>query len=170
VCPNERHQQLDARVAESNGAAAADASPPVCSTQDPVQDDASGASSAASHRPPGDLAPGGREVGSDVQRLSRTAVKSRYVPRGVLREVYARDAGQCTYVSSDGRRCSARGFLEVHHHEAFALGGEATVENLRLACRAHNFWLAERELGADFMQGKLLQAPSPGCLPVRRRE
>jgi hypothetical protein len=88
------------------------------------------------------------------------SARSRYVPRDVLREIYARDTGQCSFVSADGRRCSARGFLEVHHHEAFARGGAATVDNLRLACRAHNFWLAERELGPAFMRGKLLHAQS----------
>jgi hypothetical protein len=36
--------------------------------------------------------------------------KSRYVPRKVLREVFARDAGQCAFVSPEGRRCSAREF------------------------------------------------------------
>ena len=33
---------------------------------------------------------------------------SRYVPRAVRREVYARDGGQCTFVSSDCQRCAAR--------------------------------------------------------------
>jgi hypothetical protein len=100
---------------------------------------------------------------TDQPRLDRDAVHSRYVPRAVLRTVFARDAGQCSFVSAGGRRCSARGFLEVHHHEAFALGGAATVGNLRLVCRAHNFWLAERELGRGFMQRKLRQAAARDC-------
>ena len=83
--------------------------------------------------------------------------KSRYIPRKVLREVYARDGGQCTFVSRDGRRCTARGFLELHHHETtFARGGEATVDNLRLTCRAHNALLAERDYGRGVMQDKVL--------------
>jgi len=81
---------------------------------------------------------------------------SRYIPRAVLREVYTRDAGQCTFVSSDGRRCTERGFLEVHHHHTtFARGGEATVDNLRLTCRAHNQFLATEEYGPSFMKEKL---------------
>jgi hypothetical protein len=87
------------------------------------------------------------------------APKSRYIPRQVLREVYARDKGQCTYVSPDGRRCSARGFLEVHHHNTtFARGGEATADNLRLTCRAHNLFLAGRDYGRTFMEQKLSEA------------
>jgi hypothetical protein len=85
--------------------------------------------------------------------------RSRYIPRAVVREVYARDAGQCTFVSSEGRRCAARGFLEVHHHStSFARGGAATADNLRLTCREHNFFFAEQELGRQFMQQKLREA------------
>jgi hypothetical protein len=84
--------------------------------------------------------------------------KSRYVPRKVLREVFARDGGQCAFVSSEGRRCSAREFLEVHHHEPFARGGKASVENLRLSCRAHNQFLAELDYGRGFMREKVKEA------------
>jgi hypothetical protein len=111
----------------------------------------------ASHREPEEREPRVCGTGGDGVRELRVATSSRYVPRDVLREIYARDAGQCSYVSGDGRRCSARGFLEVHHREAFARGGEATVDNLQLTCRAHNFWLAEREMGRNFMQSKLLR-------------
>lgn len=91
-------------------------------------------------------------------------LSSRYVPKGVLREVHARDNGQCTYVSPEGRRCTARGFLEVHHHAStFARGGEATADNLRLTCRAHNFFYAERDYGRGFMLEKLREARSRSC-------
>jgi hypothetical protein len=84
--------------------------------------------------------------------------RSRYVPRKVLREVFALDAGQCTFVSPEGRRCSAREFLEVHHHEPFARGGEATVDNLRLSCRAHNQYLAGLDYGRGYMREKIREA------------
>jgi hypothetical protein len=84
--------------------------------------------------------------------------KSRYVPRKVLREVFARDDGQCTFVSPEGQRCSAREFLEVHHHEPFARGGAATVDNLRLSCRAHNQYLAELDYGRGYMREKIIEA------------
>jgi len=87
--------------------------------------------------------------------VSNQSKRSRYVPRKVVREVYARDAGQCSYVSPEGRRCTARGFLELHHHEPHARGGEATTENLRLVCRAHNALYAERDYGRSYMQNKL---------------
>jgi hypothetical protein len=94
---------------------------------------------------------------------SARSADSRYIPRAVLRAVlravYQRDAGQCTFVSADGKRCSERGFLEFHHHDQpFARGGEATVENLRLVCRAHNTLFAERDFGRTYMQSKRMSA------------
>jgi hypothetical protein len=86
---------------------------------------------------------------------------SRYVRRAVVREVYARDEGQCTFVSANGRRCSERGALELHHVIPFGLGGPATVENLRVLCRAHNALFAERDFGADHIQLKRSQGRSP---------
>jgi hypothetical protein len=78
--------------------------------------------------------------------------RSRYIPRAVVREVYARDSGQCTFVSPEGRRCEARGHLELHHEDPFARGGGPTVENLKLACRTHNALLAERDFGRAYIQ------------------
>jgi hypothetical protein len=83
---------------------------------------------------------------------------SRYIPRAVMREVHRRDAGQCTFVSPDGKRCSERGFLEFHHQVPYGRGGEATAENLRLACRAHNALFAQRDFGPGHMRSKLLNA------------
>jgi hypothetical protein len=38
---------------------------------------------------------------------------SRHVPVEVARQVWERDAGQCTFVDADGRRCSERRFLTL---------------------------------------------------------
>jgi len=85
--------------------------------------------------------------------------KSRYIARNVMREVYARDGGQCTFVSPDGHRCAERGFLEMHHHDVtFARAGAHTADNLRLACRAHNLFFAEKDYGRTFMERKLRDA------------
>jgi 5-methylcytosine-specific restriction endonuclease McrA len=87
-----------------------------------------------------------------------TQTHSRYVPRAVVREVYERDGGQCTFVSPDGRQCAAQGFLELHHDMPYARGGSATAANLRTVCRTHNALFAERDFGRAFMQTKLAQA------------
>ena len=60
------------------------------------------------------------------------------VPAAVRREVSARDAGRCAFVSKKGHRCEETRFLEFHHVVPRAAGGDATVENIQLRCRAHN--------------------------------
>jgi hypothetical protein len=81
-------------------------------------------------------------------RASRpTAPGSRHIPAEVKRQVWKRDGGRCAFVSKDGRRCEETGFLEFHHVEAYALGGQATVGGIQLRCRAHNAYEAERVFG-----------------------
>ena len=75
---------------------------------------------------------------------------SRHVPAAVEREVWQRDGGQCAFVAKGGHRCTERSFLEFHHaNEPYALGGEATAENMALRCRAHNVYEAELIFGPD---------------------
>ena len=81
-------------------------------------------------------------------RLRRaTAAGSRHIPADVKRAVWLRDGGQCAFVARSGRRCRERAFLEFHHVEPYAIGGEATAANLSLRCRAHNLHEAERPFG-----------------------
>ena len=82
----------------------------------------------------------------------RSRAGSRYVPAAVKRAVWERDRGQCTFMGSNGKRCEARAFLEFDHVDPFARGGEATAEGMRLLCRAHNQYAAERTFGAGFMR------------------
>ena len=78
----------------------------------------------------------------------------RYIPARVRRAVWERDQGRCTFVTHAGHRCSARRFLEFDHIEPVARGGTATVEGLRLRCRAHNQYAAEQAFGEEFIRGK----------------
>ena len=84
----------------------------------------------------------------------RPSPGSRHIPAHVRRAVWERDDGQCTFVSDAGRRCEARAWLEFDHVREFARGGEATVAGIRLRCRGHNQYQAERTFGAEFMRGK----------------
>ena len=61
----------------------------------------------------------------------------------------ARDGVRCSFVAEDGRRCEETGFLELDHVVPVARGGEATLENLRVLCRTHNQYEAERILGRE---------------------
>ncbi|HYM81761.1 MAG TPA: hypothetical protein VEY91_10190 [Candidatus Limnocylindria bacterium] len=90
--------------------------------------------------------------------LGRSTVGKRQIPADVRRTVWKRDGGQCTFVSDTGHRCQARSRLEFDHVDPVARGGLATVENVRLRCRAHNQYEAERTFGAGFMREKREQA------------
>jgi hypothetical protein len=72
---------------------------------------------------------------------------SRHIPAHVKRAVWARDGGQCAFVSRGGRRCTERAFLEFHHRHPHALGGLPAVENVALRCRPHNIYEAEIDFG-----------------------
>ena len=92
----------------------------------------------------------------------------RQIPTDVKYAVWQRDGGRCTFVSESGHRCEAVGTVEFDHIEPVARGGKSTVDNLRLRCRAHNQFEAERTFGAEFMRHKreaaarkkAVQAPS----------
>ena len=70
----------------------------------------------------------------------------------IRRAVERRDGGQCTFVSDDGVRCTAKHYLEIDHVLPFAWGGTHDEDNLRLLCQAHNQWMAEDLMGKTFME------------------
>jgi len=76
----------------------------------------------------------------------------------VRRSVWERDEGRCSFVGTGGRRCDARRFLEFDHVDPVSRGGRATVGGMRLRCRAHNQYEAERAFGVDFMRDKREEA------------
>jgi 5-methylcytosine-specific restriction endonuclease McrA len=80
------------------------------------------------------------------------------IPAEVKRAVYARDGGQCTFVTKTGKRCPARRTLEFDHIQPVARGGTSSIGNVRLLCRTHNQYMAEQVLGEKFMQAKREQA------------
>ena len=92
----------------------------------------------------------------------------RTIPAQARRTVWKRDNGRCTFISDVGHRCVARDRLEFDHIVPLARGGQATVENLRLRCRAHNQYEASATFGAEFMTGKREEARERAA--VRRRE
>ena len=95
----------------------------------------------------------GRALGGDE--------RTRHIPAAVVREVYLRDEQQCTFVSVDGRRCAARHFIELDHVRPWAYGGESSVENLRLRCRAHNQQQARTQFGSAYMNAAVTRSRQP---------
>ena len=89
---------------------------------------------------------------------SRLSTSPRYIPAAVKHAVWERDGGRCTFTSDSGKRCSAESLLEFDHEVPVARGGQSTVENIRLRCRAHNQYAAECAFGAGFMSDKREEA------------
>ena len=75
----------------------------------------------------------------------------RHVPASVRRAVFDRDGERCSYRDKRGERCRETFGLEVHHRQAHALGGPATLDNLELRCRPHNTLAAEQDFGREYM-------------------
>ena len=87
-------------------------------------------------------------------RPCRPSQHARQIPADVKRAIWERDGGRCTFVGENGHRCEARTRLEYDHVEPVAQGGQATVQGLRLRCRAHNQFAAEQQFGREFMNTK----------------
>jgi hypothetical protein len=72
-------------------------------------------------------------------RVSRgTKSGTQDPPAAVKRAVWVRDLGRCRYIGPNGHRCDERRFVEFHHVDPRALGGEASVDLIELRCRRHN--------------------------------
>jgi 5-methylcytosine-specific restriction endonuclease McrA len=98
------------------------------------------------------------------------APRARCIPADVRRAVWERDQGQCTFIGQSGRRCPSRKLLEFDHIDPVARGGRASVDRLRLRCRAHNQFEAERAFGVEFMRGKREAARARAAARARVRE
>lgn len=101
----------------------------------------------------------------EKKRLAKTVRPSKSTKpamdrpsRATVREVWSRDEEKCTYVDENGRRCCARGFLELDHIDPASLDGSHEAENLRLLCRAHNQLVAEERFGKDYVERKKAEA------------
>ncbi len=73
--------------------------------------------------------------------------KSRVVPKGIDRAVRARDNHTCRFPG-----CRNKRFVEVHHIEHWADGGETAVDKLMLLCSKHHKLVHEGgfRIGKDF--------------------
>jgi hypothetical protein len=95
-----------------------------------------------------------RQGGGKPRKQRELKPNSRHVPVEMMRQVWERDGGQCTFEDAEGRRCTERRFITVEHRHPFALGGPPTLENLRLYCSAHNAYAARQVFGEAFIEQK----------------
>jgi len=70
--------------------------------------------------------------------------QSRIVPKGIERAVRARDHDTCRFPG-----CRNRRFVDIHHIEHWANGGETAVDTLMLLCAKHHALVHERGFRID---------------------
>lgn len=80
-------------------------------------------------------------VGAPVKRpeVKKSSFPQRtHIPAETKHAVVTRDGGQCTFIYSDGKRCDAKRWIEVHHIILVKDGGTNDLENLRTLCWCHH--------------------------------
>jgi hypothetical protein len=84
------------------------------------------------------------------------------VPAKVKREVRVRDGGKCQWPLDSGGICGSTLRLEIDHVIPRGRGGPSTVENCRLACKAHNLEAARQVYGDAHMDLFTVRVPTAG--------
>jgi hypothetical protein len=103
---------------------------------------------------------------TDRPRASRgTAPGSRDIDAAVERAVRRRDENRCAFIGKSGRRCAAKRFLQMHHVDAWALGGGKSMDELSLRCRRHNRYESELIFGSRKAPGPTDRPDSPSASP-----
>jgi hypothetical protein len=96
-------------------------------------------------------------AGTDKPRVSRGTEGGTQDPTAaVKRSVWVRDLGRCRYIGPNGHRCGERRFVEFHHTDPRALGGEASVDLIQLRCRRHNDYEGRLYFGRRRRSGVLV--------------
>ncbi len=88
------------------------------------------------------------------RRSRGQSIDSRNIPASVKRAVKKRDGDGCAWVAPNGRRCGERRFLEFHHDDPWGVGGQPTIDRVRLLCRTHNGHEAEVFYGPGRRYGR----------------
>jgi hypothetical protein len=94
--------------------------------------------------------PRSNACGAPSKKTQATA--SRRIPAETKRAIVEKEGLRCSFVGIDGRRCACRAFLEYDHVEPVGLDGGHGEDNVRILCRAHNQYAAERIYGRTTMR------------------
>lgn len=105
------------------------------------------------------LGVGARSVVESADTSTDTALTQprKAIPRATRQAVFARDGMQCSFVGENGERCPSTSWLELDHVVARALGGDNSVDNLCVRCRAHNSLRAEQDFGREHIERKIAE-------------
>jgi hypothetical protein len=88
-----------------------------------------------------------QDVYGDQRAEPTVAAASSYLPRSARRTVVERNGLGCSWADAHGVCCGSPAWLEYDHRRPKAKGGGSEPDNLRLLCRPHNRFAAEREYG-----------------------
>jgi len=127
---------------------AADSAPPRSAAKTPSSPNVSlpaPAPPGVALAPPAAAAPSSTPPGASPSAAARTSRIARAARRALLE----RDGLGCTWVDAEGNRCASMAWLEMDHQHPSGKGGSSEPDNLRLLCRAHNRFAAERAYGRD---------------------
>ena len=94
---------------------------------------------------------------TDHPRNGKSSKHPGHISNATKREVYARDGGQCTFVTEAGVRCAAREFLEFDHIDPRSRGGDGSPDNVRLLCSAHHRQQTKKTFGCKHIEMKRAQ-------------
>jgi hypothetical protein len=88
--------------------------------------------------------------------------RSRVVPKGIERAVRARDKNRCRFPG-----CRNQRFVDIHHIEHWANGGETAVDTLMLLCSKHHTLVHEGgfRIGRDFQDNWTFFRPDGIAVP-----
>jgi len=163
VKPTERDERLITRTGAGEKAAKADT---LAGTRDGAARDGAASKGAVSER----VANAGTRAGageSAARAVGPRAIRKRAIPRSIRRQVFERDAAQCSFVGENGESCACRSGLELDHIRPWAFGGPSDPANLRVLCRAHNRLAAEEWFGKNLHRGRRERT---ACGEAARRE
>jgi len=99
-----------------------------------------------------------------IGRYVPSGCKSRVVPKGIERAVRARDRNVCRFPG-----CCNKRFVDLHHIEHWANGGETAVEQLMLLCSKHHTLVHEGgfRIDRDFLGNWSFFRPDGIAVPDR---
>ncbi|MGE3973472.1 MAG: HNH endonuclease [Bdellovibrionales bacterium] len=118
-------------------------------------------SNAAAHKNSGN----GSFKTASPTKLDLTHVKtknSRYIPSAIRHAAWMNSKGRCTFIDPlTKRRCDSNHRLQLEHIKPYAIGGENSVDNLRILCANHNELTAIRFYGKNKIES--YQHQGSGC-------
>ncbi len=110
-----------------------------------------------------------RKLGAGTGRC-RGSKDPWHITPVVMRLCWKRDDARCTFVGANGKRCNETHDLQFDHIIPPSRGGDGSLGNVRLRCRAHNLHAAEKLYGRQFVQNKREEAKARRAAAKAQRE